>query len=612
MDLQLARQVDEHRIRLGIVLLRDHPLPPLLRTSNYIDARRDRQSGIREVLDWLKRRQSAERLSGLKAPIYLPDYRPQEFVGRGAYLGQLHDALGLEPSAILVHGEPGTGKSTLGLRFAWDVQKDFDAVVFHTCGQRPLDEISSALADRLPIDTTNLPPDKKREEAMKWLRQRQSLLVLDDVWSPEVKQLEPGPNCAVLYTSRRRSLPWLAARRCVELESFTEAETEELFHAALDPVFGAEAVTRHMPALLAFAQQVERLPIAVAVGASLLRQRSARPLHRGAPSLRVEELTDGVRDVPQLFRKAIDSQPERERNLLAACAICLQEGFWLPLAGRMAGLGQEEWEDAADALVNVSLLRVLDLDRARFQLHALLREQARARLSAADLARLRQLHAGALDDLFQNWESDWQSCAECLEEVIPAVGFLRQCDEGRRGDWLGTWGYSLGLRIGKLDEAFRVMKEEETAVAGRDDAEAKDALQRSYGNQALILKAWGRLEEALALHKKEEAICLELGNKDGLQCSYGNQATILHAWGRLEEALALHKKEEAICLELGNKSGLGYCYWNWGLLAREQSDKEAEKRKLEQALALFTELKMPRERDAVQAELDATGNAAFS
>ena len=64
----------------------------------------------------------------------------------------------------------------------------------------------------------------------------------------------------------------------------------------------------------------------------------------------------------------------------------------------------------------------------------------------------------------------------------------------------------------------------------------------------------------MALHKKEEAICLELGNKDSLQRSYGNQALILIERGRLEEALTLLKKEEAICLELGNRSGLGYCY----------------------------------------------------
>ena len=38
-------------------------------------------------------------------------------------------------------------------------------------------------------------------------------------------------------------------------------------------------------------------------------------------------------------------------------------------------------------------------------------------------------------------------------------------------------------------------------------------------------------------------------------------------------------------------------------LAMAQGDRKTEKQKLEQALAIFTELKMPREREAVQAEL---------
>jgi tetratricopeptide (TPR) repeat protein len=96
----------------------------------------------------------------------------------------------------------------------------------------------------------------------------------------------------------------------------------------------------------------------------------------------------------------------------------------------------------------------------------------------------------------------------------------------------------------------------------------KDSLQRSYGNQAVILKAWGQLEDAMALHKKEEALCLEMGNKDGLQRSYGNQAGILMAWGRLEEAMALHKKLEALCLELGSKYGLQASYGNQALILR--------------------------------------------
>ena len=137
----------------------------------------------------------------------------------------------------------------------------------------------------------------------------------------------------------------------------------------------------------------------------------------------------------------------------------------------------------------------------------------------------------------------------------------------------------------------------------------KDGLQISYGNQALILRVEGRSEEALALHKKKEAICLELGNKDSLQLSYGNRASILREEGQLEEALALHTKQEAICLELGNKAGLGHCYWQWGVLAGQQGDKQTEKQKLEQALGIFAELKMPSERDAIQAEMDKTDAA---
>jgi hypothetical protein len=100
-------------------------------------------------------------------------------------------------------------------------------------------------------------------------------------------------------------------------------------------------------------------------------------------------------------------------------------------------------------------------------------------------------------------------------------------------------------------------------------------------------------EEALGA----EALCRELGNKDGLQASYGNQALIVKAWGWLEEALELHKKKEALCIEVGNRSSLAYCYWNWGLLACEQRDRNTEREKL-------TDLKMPRERDAVPAELE--------
>jgi hypothetical protein len=69
---------------------------------------------------------------------------------------------------------------------------------------------------------------------------------------------------------------------------------------------------------------------------------------------------------------------------------------------------------------------------------------------------------------------------------------------------------------------------------------------------------------------------------------------------RRVESIPLHRRVQR---ELGNRRDLAYCYANWGLLAREQRDRNTEREKLAAALVIFTDLKMPRERDAVRAEL---------
>ena len=120
----------------------------------------------------------------------------------------------------------------------------------------------------------------------------------------------------------------------------------------------------------------------------------------------------------------------------------------------------------------------------------------------------------------------------------------------------------------------------------------------------MILRKWGRPEEALALNNKKEAICHELGNRDGLQVSYGNQALILKDLGRLEEALALLKKQESICLELGNRARLAHTYWYMADLARARGDLPEARTRAEHALAIFTELNMPKEIQSVKSDLE--------
>src|SRR5258708_32728851 len=110
-------------------------------------------------------------------------------------------------------------------------------------------------------------------------------------------------------------------------------------------------------------------------------------------------------------------------------AVCALEGFWFPLTAEIAGLAEAEGRAARNKLVDASLLRMLDRDRQRFQLHALLREELR---NLAPLEELRAAHAVVLEKLFADWERRWRECHECLAEVIPAVQHLWDKNEYRR------------------------------------------------------------------------------------------------------------------------------------------------------------------------------------
>jgi tetratricopeptide (TPR) repeat protein len=517
--------------------------------------------------------------------VYLPDFDPDIFIGRAGELSKLQKFLRNAPGRFLLSGEPGSGKSTLAQMCAWQARRHFAAVLYQTCGQRGVDLIAGEMADTLKEQigeqVAQLPTEQKLRAVQHWLQQRRSLLVLDDVWLEEkpatgvlrIQELMPGPGVSVVVTSRRPSLPWIVPDHTVRVEAFTPAEVEATFRLYL----GAATFERHRAALLAFAERMERLPIAVVVGTQLLRSEFG-PLDEAARGLELSRLSNEIHDVPGLLERAIQAQGEAERRLLSAAAVCEAEDFWLPLALTAAQLESAPGQAALRHLVHAGLLRLVDRDRQRFHLHALLRDQVR-RMEAEQSDSVYQKHAQALEQIFGNWESRWKDCRECLAEIIPAGQRLFAKGETGRASSLLFYGYATARQIGELATALQIEKCKEQLWLASHHPDARDGLHRSYGNQALILRAWGRLEEAMALHKKKEAICEELGNKNSLQVSYGNQALILQAWGRLEEAMALHKKEEAICEELGNKNSLQVSYGNQALILKAWG-------RLEEAMAL--------------------------
>jgi tetratricopeptide (TPR) repeat protein len=614
----LKQEVEESRIRLGLIMLRQCDRPPLLDTKNYIDATRDHDLAIQATIDWLRLRESACRFSLRKGPLRL-ERRPPTFVGRSAYLHRLHKIFTGEPTAFLLYGEPGSGKSDLALQFAWEAQKDFDVVVHQRCGQRTLDIVTSDLARALPIDAHQAPVEQQRTAVKQWLSERQSLLILDDVWSADMTMLDPRyGGCSVLYTSRLQHLPNVDVEKSCPLDKFSEAEAEELFQRVL----GVEQVARHREALFTFAQKVEMLPLAISVGANYLSRMQAMPIPYGIQRLRLESLIDQTRNVPELFRNAIEARPEDEQNLLTACSVCLQEGFWLPLAARIVGLDIDRAIKAASQLAESSLLRLLDRDRQRFHLHAILREQIRASCSTEQLDSLQMGHADALMAVSQDWKE--HSAWLFWHEIDQASKFLLDKGESQKALALRKKEEAMWLALDNKDalelnyegqaiimqgehpeEALALLEKQETTIVASGKEEG---LLRSYLHQAAILSQMLlRPEKALPLLLKLAPLALKLGSKEPLMLAYQLQGKMLYESGQYTEALSIFGKAEELCLELGNRYQLAWCYGWRAMIADDQSDRETAKRCLKQALAIFTELHKSDESRMIQGLLDDIG-----
>ncbi|MBM3786518.1 MAG: hypothetical protein FJW30_19340 [Acidobacteria bacterium] len=568
------------------------------------------------VVDELERR----GMGASKLRLLPPE--PMRFTGRGPQLAWLR--LKLAPGRrALLYGEPGTGKSTIAEHAAWMFADSFENVVFQACGDRPVAVIADELLRRLGVDTSTLAPDAKAGAVRARLAGRSLLLILDDVWHEDSAQLLIGSPAAILLTSRRNGALETAAVDSQAVGGFTPEEAEAFLRESIDARFHSR-----MDDLLRFADEMERHPYAMAAFAGLLR-KNQQPVADALASVRRRALRDGRFDLPALLDAAVAARSDQARVLLRAVAVCAKEGVWLEFAAAVAGMTADT---AVEELVGVSLLRVNDREAQVFSLHALLH----ARLRETNSDSLRRRHAEVFSDWLSRWEEEWRRCVRVVGEAEEVLGYWDVVDYAR--SFGGTAGlvFSLGLRTGllgaahaamvaaemrygrlgnraglavswgnqalimrawgKLDGAMELHKKEEALCEQLGD---RAGLQRSWGNQALILQTWGKMDDGMALHKKEEAMCEELGDRAGLQSCWGNQAVILKAWGKLDEAMALHKIEEAVCEELGDRAGLGRSLTNQASIHHLRGEVEWRRTKLKHARNLFAAVGMAQELELV-------------
>lgn len=582
----LVREVEESRTRLGLLLLRDAVIPELLRSKHRIDGRKNQCQAMEDTVQWLVRQRDMRHLESMGTVRQILDFEPTDFVGRTGYLEQLHSALVEKQGKFLLWGELGSGKSTIALKFAWRARSAFDSVIFQHCGQRSVEEITNELAESLGLGLSEMPPEKQIIEVKKWFCGRKTLLVLDDIWNEDIIALIPRPplsvaSFSVLFTSRHRTLSWIDPPRMLEVKAFAEEETESMFRIWL----GKETVSLFQQDLREFSDRVERLPIAVAVAAEML-SRQFGPMGEETKALKLAQLKNAVHNVPSLLQEAIESQDERERKLLHAMAVCYPEGFWFPLAAQISGLGESASGQSRNQLVNASLVRVVDQNRQRFRLHALLREQL---LCSIEAEALKQKHANVLLNIFSVWETEPRECKECLHEIVSANQFLWSKGSIGQVEWLSFWGFKTAQRVGEQKTGLNILRQVEAFWKESNYVRSKDLLQGNYGNQAVILYNWGQYSKAMTLLKKQEELCKESQNKLGLSRSYGTQALILDEWGKPMEALRLLKDQEKLCKELGSQKDLANCYNNQALALRKVGQRNNAMRVLKEKEKLCEE-----------------------
>jgi nephrocystin-3 len=116
----------------------------------------------------------------------------------------------------------------------------------------------------------------------------------------------------------------------------------------------------------------------------------------------------------------------------------------------------------------------------------------------------------------------------------------------------GTWVASrLLIHFGYTTEAFKVL----SSMAGLLD-EDSEFIGIVRNDQATILRDWGRIDEAMALYKKNETKAREKDDKDDIRTSLSNQALLLGMQGRLDEAYDLFRELEKEARQTGNKYSL--------------------------------------------------------
>lgn len=535
------------------------------------------------------------------------------FVGRRWELAQLAERLAAGERLVTVVGPGGSGKSALARQFVERISQP--ALWIDLQDLADIDAVAARIAQRLgtPLrDGVDAVPPLARA-----FGPAPRLLVLDNAEHlPELASFvarlrDATPALAVLVTSRAplsapNEAPFPLSGLALPDEDSRDAEAAQAFDAIRLFALQAQAaqpgfeLARHIEAVVAIAEAVDGLPLALELAAGWVRWLAPAAIARELrEALAVLEREPGAGNVPaRPEHRSMQAVLERTWSLLAAgqrqaleaLSVC-EGGFTRAAAAAIADVSLPLLSSLADK----GLLRVDP--EGRFDMHPLVAGFARTRLAADPRRRndLRVRHCryfvGELDTLARDAERTAELVAAVQRDEANACAAWRHAVAADRCDEVIALTLALKVyfdTVGRFSEGARLLRP--ALQLAPASIKAKRAAATVRGALALLLFRRQELGEALAVAEEGLRLAAAAGDRRAQVACLLIVGNVHSTHGRWSQARPAYERALDIATADHERPELAVALMNLGICAKKDGQRDQALEFYGRALAIEREL----------------------